>query len=67
MDELRERILRGLRAAFGGKSVGFYEANSFALTIAWRIVNVSYPEASFCEVYEAATQAALVFCFGEGA
>lgn len=66
MDKLREKILSRLHEMFDEKSAGYYEVNSTALSIAWGIVGVSYPEAPFCEVYEIANEAAQEICFGEG-
>lgn len=56
MDELRERIMNWLRRELG-ENVRWFEAKGMAMTIAGEFVCTKYPEASFHEIYQIASEA----------
>lgn len=56
MDELRERIMNWLRRELG-ENVRWFEAKGMAMTIAGEFVCTKYPEASFREIYQIASEA----------
>ncbi len=66
MDELREKIMDGLREYFDERSPRWFEAKGYAMMIADRFMSMNCLNTSFREVYKIASEAAEIFVCEEG-